>query len=37
MGREKASGNEYDFPGIVIALRQLVERWVYRSPPPAKG
>jgi predicted SnoaL-like aldol condensation-catalyzing enzyme len=40
-GTEAASGNKYEFSGIVIwriAHRQLVERWAYLAPPePAKG
>jgi len=41
MGTEKASGNQYEFSGIVIrriAHRQLVERSAQLRPPqPAKG
>lgn len=40
-GTETASGNKYEFSGIVIwriAHRQLVERWAYLTPPqPAKS
>jgi predicted SnoaL-like aldol condensation-catalyzing enzyme len=35
-GTDAASGNKYEFSGIVIwriAHRQLVERWAYLTPP----